>query len=192
MAGEIGHVATTAGVPDPDPGETLDLFAASPPETRVCVRCGQPCLEALISIEGMLRYLAERGRKQPNIVGAIAAAHDGDEIVLNAFRGAAHLLGHKLGPIVSALNLAMVVIDAFGDETAFQLIGDALSDGLRHRMTPAAYEQLVVRPAKSGKTAAILGAADLVFDRHLGDWVRDRPPVTMSASGGAVRRGNGS
>jgi hypothetical protein len=62
------------------------------------------------------------------------------------------------------------VLDCFTDPRAFLLVADGLADGLRHRMVGAAYQQLTVQPARWGPTAAILGAADLVLQNHLGHW----------------------
>lgn len=177
LAGEIGHIPATSGTGDPAPDETLDLFKVSPPEVRICRRCGEACLESLIGSDGLLRYLRAKRRDFADVALAISAAQDGDKASAHALRRAAHLLGHKLGPIISTLNLQLLVVDSFASPNAFSLIVDGLREGLRHRMTSAAFEQLTLRPAACGETAPILGAADLVLAHHLGDWVRNLPAV---------------
>lgn len=175
LAGEIGHVLSTAGLGDPTPDETLDLFQVRPADSRVCPRCGLACIEDLIGSRGLGSYLQAKGYEFESIPRAIEAGLNGHQVVRGAFRRAAHLLGHKLGPIVSALNLQRVILDCFADQRAFQLVVDGFNEGLRHRMTAAAYQQVTVVPASFGQKAAILGAADLVFDNFLGEWARRLP-----------------
>jgi predicted NBD/HSP70 family sugar kinase len=170
LAGEFAHITTIAGSGDPDPADTLSLLTELDPEERECRRCGEACLEALIRSDGLLAVLARRDSSFPTIGAAIGAAEAGDDTAKGVFAQAGHLLGHKLGPIISTLNLQHLVLDCFTDPRAFLLVADGLADGLRHRMVGAAYQQLTVQPARWGPTAAILGAADLVLQNHLGHW----------------------
>jgi len=171
LAGEIGHVTTAPAISDPLPEGIMDLLTTLATEDRQCRRCRQMCLEALISTQGLLAYLNAKGTLFPNIAAAIDAALAGQHHAREAFRQAAHLLGHKLGPIISAMNLQHLVLDCFADPRAYPLVVDGLRQGLEHRMTPAAHQQLTVKAATCGETAAILGAVDLVLDRHLAHWV---------------------
>jgi predicted NBD/HSP70 family sugar kinase len=165
LAGEIGHIPTE-GI------EAAEELTKIVKET--CPRCHKPCLESLIAKSGLLTFLRES--PDGDIRDVITSGIDGHEPSRRAFRIAARLLGHKLGPIVSALNLQRVVIDCFSDARAFELIVGGLKTGLEGRMTPSAYHQLTVQAAACGQTAAILGAADRVLDRHLGSWVGRQEP----------------
>lgn len=169
---EIGHVKSTARLGDDDPDGMMNAFLSrSLPD---CERCGKHCLEAMISSGSLLNYLAEAGFHFTDIRAAISAARH-EKPVKDAFWMAAHLLGHKLGPIVSALNLPLVLVDCFGEPLAFPLIVDGLREGLEHRMTLAAHQQLRVQQATCTETAPLRGAAILVLERHLGDWIRRLP-----------------
>jgi predicted NBD/HSP70 family sugar kinase len=178
LAGEIGHLASSPWVHEPQLGKVVELLEV-PEGQRTCVRCGQPCLEALISASGLLNHLRAKQDGRParfnSITEVIDAGLQRDAEAQEALDHGAHLLGHALGPIVSALNLQLVVVDCFGDENAFQLIIDGLRSGLSHRMNPAVYQQLTVKAATAVHMSAILGAADVVVERHLGNWVGRRP-----------------
>jgi predicted NBD/HSP70 family sugar kinase len=193
LAGEIGHIKASTWLGDPNPDETLPLFNI-PEIERTCPRCDQPCLEALISASGLVKHLAYTAKKQKRaarfrtITDVIGEALHGDTEAREALYQAGHLLGHKLGPIVSALNLQRIVLDCFADESAFDLVVDGLRDGLKHRMTPAAFQQVRVRVATTKQKSAILGAAELVLDKHLASWVGRLPVRPPEPENGAQSR----
>lgn len=192
LGGEIGHIPT-GGIAD-----AADLRDTREDEYTKCERCHEYCLEALIKTPALLSHLKKKGCGFEDIHAAIDDARDHDGPARKAFAMAAQALGHKLGPIVSVLNLEWIVIDSFSTSDAYPLIVDGFKKGLEDRMTKEAFTQVKVLAATDGDTAgdkaAILGGADLVLSRDLAAWVEGRPKpleeeATASANGKASANG---
>jgi predicted NBD/HSP70 family sugar kinase len=137
-AGEIGHVT----VVDARPGD-------APPARCACGRLG--CLETLLSVPALRRLVA--GLDPQSSDAALAAV--------------GRVLGTVLAPVVSALNLAEVLISG-PPELLDGPLRHALTTTIRERTMPVIGEQLTIRMAALGEDGALSGAAVLVLSGQLG------------------------
>ncbi len=136
-AGEIGHVT----VVDPDGDE--------PPVPCACGRAG--CLETVLSAPALRRRTA-----------GLAPA-DSDAALASVGR----LLGRALAPVVSALDLAEVLLSGPADLLDGPL-REAARTTLRDRTMPVIGHRLRLRMGALDEDAALAGAAVLVLSGELG------------------------
>jgi len=137
-AGEIGHVTV--------------IDADTPDEAPLPCACGRAgCLETVLSAPALRR----------RTVGA--GAQDADE----ALAAVGRTLGRTLAPVVSALNLAEVLLSGPVDLLDGPLRAAATTT-LRERTIPAVGHDLGVRMAALDEDAALAGAAVLVLSGQLG------------------------
>ena len=140
-AGEIGHVTVV---------DERDVLAGDPqPLPCVCGRAG--CLETVLSVPALRRLVA--GLPDEDSDAALASV--------------GRKLGVALAPVVSALNLAEVVLSG-----PRELVGGALReaalDTVRARTMPVIGRDLEMRTASIGEDRALSGAAVLVLSGQLG------------------------
>ncbi|TKR27244.1 ROK family transcriptional regulator [Cellulomonas hominis] len=140
-AGEIGHVTV---VDDRD-------VRAGDPEPRPCA-CGRAgCLETLLSLPALRR--ATTGR----------SPEESDAVLASVGRK----LGVALAPVVSALNLAEVLLSGPPELLDGALRVEALAT-LRARTLPLLGQDLVLRMGSLDEDGALSGAAALVLSGQLG------------------------
>ncbi|GAA4628043.1 ROK family transcriptional regulator [Cellulomonas oligotrophica] len=137
-AGEIGHVTV---VDETTPGET--------PQPCACGRRG--CLETVLSAPALRRRTAGLGPE------------DSDAALASVGR----MLGRTLAPVVSALNLAEVLLSG-PPELLDGPLREATLATVRDRTMPVIGHDLRVRAAASDEDAALAGAAVLVLQGQLG------------------------
>ncbi|WP_432457990.1 ROK family transcriptional regulator [Cellulomonas iranensis] len=137
-AGEIGHVTV---VDDDTPGEA--------PQPCACGRAG--CLETVLSAPALRRRTAG------------LAPEDADAALASVGR----TLGRCLAPVVSALNLAEVLLSG-PDELLDGPLREAATTTLRDRTMPVIGHDLRLRMATLDEDAALAGAAVLVLSGQLG------------------------
>ena len=140
-AGEIGHVTVV---------DERDVLAGEPgPVPCVCGRAG--CLETVLSVPALRRRVAG------------LSPEDSDAQLASVGRK----LGIALAPVVSALNLAEVVLSG-----PRELVGGTLRqvalETVRSRTMPVIGRDLEMRTASIGEDRALSGAAVLVLSGQLG------------------------
>lgn len=141
-AGELGHVTAV------DERDTAD-GPVGPPGPCACGRTG--CLETILALPALRRRVA----------GLTPEAADA------ALASVGRRLGIVLAPVVSALNLAEVVLSG-----PPELLGGHLRDAalavIRERTMPVTSRGLQVRVTSLGEAAPLSGAAVLVLSGQLG------------------------
>jgi len=140
-AGELGHV-TVVDARDQRPGD---------PEPLVCACGRRGCLETVLSVPALRRAVDG------------LAPQDADAALASVGR----LLGIALAPVVSALNLAEVLLSGPA-ELLDGPLREAALETVRDRTMPAVSAQLTLRMATLGEDAALSGAAVLVLSGQLG------------------------
>lgn len=140
-AGEVGHLTV---VDDRDRHD-----GAPAPLACACGRRG--CLETVLSVPALRRLVA----------GLDPLASDA------ALSSVGRVLGMSLAPVVSALNLAEILLSG-PPELLDGPLREAASSTIRERTMPVIGEQLTVRMATLGEDAALSGAAVLVLSGQLG------------------------
>lgn len=140
-AGEIGHVTV---VDDRD-------VRAGDPEPLLCA-CGRAgCLETLLSLPALRRATAGR------------TPQESDAVLASVGRK----LGLALAPVVSALNLAEVLLSGPPELLDGALTAEALAT-VRARTMPLLGQDLVLRMGSLDEDGALSGAAALVLSGQLG------------------------
>lgn len=138
-AGEIGHV-TAVDERDAHEGSPL-----GPPQRCACGRDG--CLETVLSVPALRRRVAS-----------------GDA---DALAAVGHRLGVVLAPVISALNLAEVVLSG-PPELLDGPLRLAARSAVRSRTMPVISDALRLRMTALGEDGALRGAAVLVLSGQLG------------------------
>lgn len=142
-AGELGHVTA---VDERDTGDDAPLGAPAP---CACGRTG--CLETVLSVPALRARIA--GLDQQSADAALASV--------------GRRLGIVLAPVVSALNLAEIVLSG-----PPELLGGPLCDAafaaIAERTMPATSRDLRLRVTALGEAAPLSGAAVLVLSGQLG------------------------
>lgn len=139
-AGEIGHVTV---VDERDEAAGVPLLACA------CGRRG--CLETVLSVPALRRRVAG------------LTPQDSDAALASVGR----LLGTALAPVVSALDLAEVLLSG-PPELLDGPLREAALDTVRLRTMPVIGHALQLRTASLGEDAALFGAAVLVLSGQLG------------------------
>jgi predicted NBD/HSP70 family sugar kinase len=142
-AGELGHVTA---LDERDASEGAPL---GPPQPCACGRRG--CLETVLAVPALRRRV--QGLPPEAAESALAAV--------------GHRLGVVLAPVVSALNLAEIVVSGPPDLLGGSLL-EAASAALRERTMPVVSSGLELRMTKLGEDGALSGAAVLVLSGQLG------------------------
>ena len=141
-AGELGHVTAL----DDRDSESDPLGA---PQPCACGRTG--CLETLLSVPALRRRVAGLDPRSTDASLALVGRR----------------LGIVLAPVVSALNLAEVVLSGPAD-----LLGGSLRDAalaaIQERTMPVTSRDLQLRMTTLGEAGALSGAAVLVLSGQLG------------------------
>ncbi len=140
-AGELGHV-TVVDDHDRLPGDA---------EAAPCACGRRGCLETVLSVPALRRRID--GLDPQDADAALASV--------------GRLHGVTLAPVVSALNLAEVLLSGPA-ELLDGPVRQAALDTVRERTMPAVSEQLSLRMATLGEDAALSGAAVLVLSGQLG------------------------
>ncbi len=140
-AGEIGHVTVV--------DEREEAFGGDPALPCACGRRG--CLETVLSVPALRRRVAG------------LSPQDADAALASAGR----LLGTALAPVVSALNLAEVLLSG-PPELLDGPLREAALDAVRQRTMPVIGHDLRLRTTSLGEDAALFGAAVLVLSGQLG------------------------
>jgi len=142
-AGELGHVTVI--------DERDDVADAPLGRAELCA-CGRHgCLETILSVPALRRRVA----------GLDPAAADA------ALASVGRRLGIALAPVVSALNLAEVVLSGPPELLDGPLRTSAL-ETLRERTIPVVGSGLQLRMTQLGEDGTLLGAAVLVLSSQLG------------------------
>ncbi len=140
-AGEIGHVTVV---------DDRDVRAGdAPPLPCACGRAG--CLETLLSLPALRRATAGRGPEESDAVLASVGRK----------------LGIALAPVVSALNLAEVLLWGPPELLDGALRVEALAT-VQARTMPLLGQDLVLRMGSLDEDGALSGAAALVLSGQLG------------------------
>ncbi|HEY0118811.1 MAG TPA: ROK family protein, partial [Cellulomonas sp.] len=140
-AGEIGHVTVV---------DERDVLAGDPPPLPcVCGRAG--CLETVLSVPALRKRIAGLSPEDSDV----------------ALASVGRKLGVALAPVISALNLAEIVLSG-----PRELVGGALReaalDTVRARIMPLLGRDLEMRTGSIGEDRALSGAAVLVLSGQLG------------------------
>ncbi len=138
-AGEIGHVTAV------DERDAYDGAPLGPPQRCACGRTG--CLETVLSVPALRRRVAQGDAEALAAVG--------------------RRLGVVLAPVVSALNLAEVVLSG-PPELLDGPLRLAARSTLRSRTMPVISDALQLRMTALGEDGALRGAAVLVLSGQLG------------------------
>lgn len=147
-AGDIGHVA----------------LARAGDITCPCGNTG--CLEALASGRALAQALSDAERDLQRPIEVVALAKAGDLAAIQAIRQAGRDLGEVLTTSVSLLNPSVIVIGGTMSEAGEHLVA-GVREVVYARSIPLSTEHLTISPARSGRDAAILGAARLAIDAAL-------------------------
>jgi predicted NBD/HSP70 family sugar kinase len=140
-AGEIGHVTVV---------DESDVLGGEPgPLACACGRAG--CLETVLSVPALRRRIAG------------LSTEDSDAQLASVGRK----LGVALAPVVSALNLAEVVLSG-PQELVGGTLREAALDTVRSRTMPVIGRDLEMRTGSIGEDRAFSGAAVLVLSGQLG------------------------
>ncbi len=154
FAGEVGHIPVN-------------------PAGRTCACGAIGCWETEVGERALLRRAgmdSDGGRVE--VGRLIELAREGDATASEVFRETAGWIGFGLAGLVNVMNPQMVVLGGMYRE-AFEFVGDVVVDRLATRVLEPLRKVLVV-PSSLGADAALLGAAELAFDRMLPDPVRWR------------------
>jgi predicted NBD/HSP70 family sugar kinase len=142
-AGELGHVTAV------DERDAVDGAPLGPPLPCACGRQG--CLETVLAVPAL--------RRRIDGLGPDAAA--------DALAAVGRRLGIVLAPVVSALNLAEIVVSGPAELLGGPLL-EAASAVLRERTMPVVSSGLQLRMTSLGEDGALSGAAVLVLSGQLG------------------------
>lgn len=137
-AGELGHVTV---VDETTPGED--------PRTCACGRRG--CLETVLSVPALRRRTAG------------LTPEDSDAALASVGR----MLGVALAPVISALDLAEVLLCGPAELLGGSL-GEAALDTVRSRTMPVIGQELALRMGSLDEDGTLAGAAVLVLSGQLG------------------------
>ena len=150
-AGEIGHLAVN-------------------PEGRRCGCGATGCWETEVGEAALVRRagIADADAGESAVARVLEAADAGDETARRAIADVGRWTGIGLASLVNVLNPEVVVLGGLLARL-HPRIADVIDDELRHRATTALREGLVVRPARFGADAPLLGAAELALEPFLAD-----------------------
>nr|WP_091597977.1 ROK family transcriptional regulator [Micromonospora krabiensis] len=138
------------------------------PNGRPCWCGSRGCWETEIGEAALLRHAG----REPDAAGGVAevlrAAAQGEPAATEAVRRVAEWLGFGVANLVNIINPDTVVLGGSLGE-----IYAAASDTVRHRLgevaLPTSWPQVQLRTAALGCDAALIGAAELAFERLLAD-----------------------
>jgi predicted NBD/HSP70 family sugar kinase len=142
-AGELGHVTAV------DDRDAVEGSPLGPPQECACGRYG--CLETVLAVPAL--------RRRIDGLAPDAAAR--------ALAAVGRRLGIVLAPVVSALNLAEIVVSGPPELLGGPLL-EAASAALRERTMPVVSSGLQLRMTSLGEDGALSGAAVLVLSGQLG------------------------
>ncbi len=154
-AAEIGHIIVREDV--------------APETTEPGFRAGT--MEEYIGREGLIDFVREfvsragidsplRDKEHFDVADISVAAHEGDPAALACFRRAGQILGAGLASVLAILDLQVVIVGG-GISQAHPLLLDTARETLRERAIPTVAERAVIRLARFGKDAGLVGAAML-------------------------------
>lgn len=148
-AGDLGHVASRHAGGDQ-------------------CRCGNyGCLEAVASGPAIAARLRAQGVDAERTVDIVNLVEAGDLTAGTELREAGRIIGEALATAVSLLNPSVIVVGGL-----LTRAGDHLIAGVREvvytRSLPLATGALQILPARTGRDAAIVGAAVMVTEHILG------------------------
>lgn len=148
-AGDLGHVASAHA-------------------SEIQCRCGNTgCLEAVASGPAIATRLRDEGIAAESTVDIVNLVDAGNVVAANELRRAGRIIGESLATAVSLLNPSVVVVGG-----VLTRAGDQLIAGVREvvytRSLPLATGSLQILPARTGRDAAIAGAAVMVSEFILG------------------------
>lgn len=147
-AGDLGHVRSPQG------GDVL------------CACGNQGCLEAVASGPAIAARLREKGLEAQRAVDVVRLVDAGNMVAAAEVREAGRIIGATLAGCVSLLNPSVIVVGGL-----LARAGDHLLAGVREvvytRSLPLATGNLQILPARTGRDAAIVGAAVMVTQRVL-------------------------
>ena len=147
FSGELGHLCAVPG-------------------GRAC-GCGRRgCLETYVSEGGLLRTLAERGRRVGDLAEAAEAARQGDRTVLEALDEAGRYLGLALAGVVQLLDPEMVVLGGTL-ATVFEFLRTALEGALEQQVMAPLRHGLRILPSPMGSEVVPMGGIALAMDGFL-------------------------
>lgn len=120
-------------------------------------------VEAIASGPAIHAAYVRRGGnpKLADTKAVFAAAHAGDALALQVVDTAATAAGQGVGGLINILDPAVVVVSG-GLADAGALWWDRMEGAARAELLPP-LAQVAIRPAALGNTAAIVGAASLIF-----------------------------
>ncbi|MEU4470592.1 ROK family transcriptional regulator [Micromonospora sp. NPDC023888] len=131
--------------------------------------CGsRGCWETEISEAALLRHAGRDPSDRAAVAEVLRAAADGDRTARDAVEQVAGWLGFGVANLVNVVNPDAVV---FGGSLRdiFTAGADAVRERLDTMPLPASREHLRLRAAALGRDAALIGAAELAFDKLLAD-----------------------
>lgn len=134
--------------------------------------CGKTgCLEAYVGDKALLELAGRSPNESPDTV--FDAARDGEPKSLEAVRQVAASLGRAVAGLVNTLNPEMVML---GGSLAkvFDIATEAVEQALGKYVLDAPGETVLLRRAQLGEDSALVGAAEIAFERLLDDPVGGR------------------
>ncbi|TDU82443.1 glucokinase [Kribbella voronezhensis] len=146
-AGDIGHIQ-------------------APGHDELC-RCGNHgCLEAVASASAIAAQLRTAGLEPRSSLDVVELVRSGNTAATQAVRQAGREIGTVLAACVSLLNPSVIVIGG-----SLAQAGDCLLAGIREtiygRSLPLATTELTVAASRTGRQAAVRGAAAMVLQHTL-------------------------
>jgi predicted NBD/HSP70 family sugar kinase len=148
------------------------------PRGRRCTCGSWGCWETEIGEYALVRAAGQAGTGGAAVVAVVEAAGRGDALALSALRQVGDWLGFGVANLVNIFNPEMVIFG--GTLRDVYMAAAAQVRGRLNRMClPACREHVRLRTPTLGGDAALIGAAELAFERLLADPIE----VASGASG---------
>lgn len=149
--GQIGHIGHVRGHWDEDDR---------------CDACGRyGCLEAIASGGTLVRRFGHRLPAQ-TIAAVVEAARDGDQEILSTIREYGRKLGSVVAGYMCVLNPRSIVIGGDLMDAGLEYF-TGVREGINASAYPMSTADLLVRPARDGHRASIIGGARLAAHYYL-------------------------
>lgn len=181
VAGEIGHLPV-----EPTGDQIKALRLPLDPDSRErCPHCRQrDCLNSLVG-----GLAVSSAINLPSLSAVVKAAQEpsdpNNDQARTVLKIAARLIGQAIGPVLTLLNVEMVIIGgAVGNSTLYPLLVEDLSLGVESTVFDQAGLDASFNLGELGQRAPVLGAATLGLNEYAVDFLiaraRDKFPGTPS------------
>ena len=169
IAGELGHIVL--------PRDRDDDLSFEP---KPCSWCDRACLQVLVGTDTIVNDAVGRGfeptrqdGQKVEVADIIAAAEHNDAAVA-ALARAAGFFGKALAIVVDVLNPQLVVVGGAFGRNDYHAVVPTIQNVMRtHAIQPALRDVRIVMShyGSHGGGAVVRGAAMLIFERHLTDYL---------------------